>query len=259
MFINKVILENSLRLKCNLNSRTLHDIIVSLMESNIEVRYELVKEVPYEGPTIAIDLGTSYAYVAVPDNGKALILTHENGEKAYPCFISFTENERLIGVDAKAQAAKNPQNTVFDFKRMIGKSFNDPILQTDLKKWPFKVEPDERNRPKVVVTYKGETKKFHPEELTAMILVRLKEAAEKFLKTPVKKAVITVPAYFRDSQRQATRDAANLAGLSVSRLINEPAAAAVAYGMSSHFPKGEVKLLVYELGAGTFDASVVNI
>lgn len=109
------------------------------MESNAEVRYELVKEVPYEGPTIAIDLGTSYAYVAVPNNGKALILTHENGSKAYPCYISFTETERLIGSEAKALAAKNPHNTVFDFKRMIGKSFKDPILQEDMKKWPFKV------------------------------------------------------------------------------------------------------------------------
>lgn len=121
---------------------------------------------------------------------------------------------------------------------MVGKSFSDPILQADMKKWPFKVEADSLNRPIVVVTYKGETKKFHPEELTAMILVRLKEAAEKQLATPVKKAVITVPAYFRDGQRQATMDAANLAGLTVSRLINEPAAAAVAYGLSTQFPKG---------------------
>jgi heat shock protein 1/8 len=133
------------------------------------------------------------------------------------------------------------------------------LIQQNIKRWPFKVEADDHNRPVVVVTHKGETKRFHAEELTAMVLIRLKEAAEKYLKTYVKRAVITVPAYFRDGQRQATRDAAAIAGLNVVRLVNEPSASAIAYGMNKHFPHGEVKVLVYEFGAGTFDASVMNI
>lgn len=212
-----------------------------------------------EGPAIAIDLGTSYAYVAVNNNDKVEILKHSNGERAFPCYISFTEDDRLIGSEAKALAISNAQNTVFDFKRLLGRAFTDPLVQQNLKHWPFKVEADDHNRPVVVVTHKGEVKKFHPEELTAMVLIRLKEEAEKFLKVPVKRAVITVPAYFRDGQREATRDAASIAGLNVLRLVNEPSASAVAHVTSKNFPKGEVKLVVYEFGAGTFDASVVNI
>lgn len=187
------------------------------------------------------------------------ILTHSNGEKAFPCYVSFTETDRLIGIEAKNQAIENAKNTIFDMKRLIGRSFNDPLVQENLKRWPFKVESDQQNRPVIVVTYKGETKRYHPEEIMAMILIRLKEAAEKRLGFSVKKAVITVPAYFREGQRQATRDAATIAGLTVKRLLNEASASAIAYGMSQNFPKGEIKVLVYEFGAGAFDVSVVNI
>ena len=179
---------------------------------------------------VGIDLGTTYSCVAHFANDRVEIIANDQGNRTTPSFVAFTDTERLIGDAAKNQAAMNPANTVFDAKRLIGRKFDDHEVQGDIKHFPFKVV-DKASKPMIQVEYKGETKTFSPEEISSMILGKMKETAEGFLGTTVKDAVVTVPAYFNDSQRQATKDAGTIAGLNVMRIINEPTAAAIAYGL----------------------------
>ncbi|KAL6450922.1 SSA1 Heat shock protein SSA1 [Candida maltosa Xu316] len=207
---------------------------------------------------VGIDLGTTYSCVAHFANDRVEIIANDQGNRTTPSFVAFTDTERLIGDAAKNQAAMNPSNTVFDAKRLIGRKFNDPEVQTDIKHFPFKVI-DKGGKPNIEVEYKGETKVFTPEEISSMVLVKMKEIAEGYLGTTVKDAVVTVPAYFNDSQRQATKDAGLIAGLNVLRIINEPTAAAIAYGLDKKGTKGEHNVLIFDLGGGTFDVSLLAI
>ncbi len=206
---------------------------------------------------IGIDLGTCYSAVGFYKNGRVEIIANDQGNRVTPSVVAFTETERLVGDAAKNQSAQNPTNTVFDAKRMIGRSFNESSVQSDIKQFPFKVSPGRGGKPVINVEYKGENKEFSPEEISAMILVKMKETAEAFIGEDIKDAVITVPAYFNDSQRQSTKDAAIIAGLNPLRIINEPTAAAIAYGMDKLGK--ETTVLIYDLGGGTFDISVLAI
>ena len=206
---------------------------------------------------IGIDLGTTYSCVGIWQNDRVEIISNDQGNRTTPSYVAFSQTERLIGDSAKNQASMNPKNTLYDAKRLIGRKFNDNIVQDDLKTWPFKViEKDEK--PMFEVNYLNEEKTFHPEEISSMILIKMKEIAESFLNTEVTDAVVTVPAYFNDSQRQATKDAGNIAGLNILRIINEPTAAAMAYGLSTD-SKTERNVLIYDFGGGTFDVSLLNI
>ena len=207
---------------------------------------------------IGIDLGTTYSCVGVWQNERVEIIANDQGNRTTPSYISFTDTERLIGDAAKNQSSMNPINTIFDAKRLIGRKFKDSTVQNDIKQWPFKVIEKEDGKPFIQVSYKDELKEFRPEELSAMILVKMKETAEGFLNEKVKKAVITVPAYFNDAQRQATKDAGVIAGLDVLRIINEPTAAAIAYGLDN-IKTGEQTVLIFDLGGGTFDVSLLTI
>jgi L1 cell adhesion molecule like protein len=211
----------------------------------------------YEG-AIGIDLGTTYSCVANYEGTNVEIIANEQGSFTTPSFVSFTNEERLIGEAAKNQAAMNPENTVFDVKRLIGRRFEDEIVQKDIKSWPFKVI-DANGSPRVQVQYLGEAKDFSPQEISAMVLGKMKEVAETKLGKKVEKAVVTVPAYFNDNQRQATKDAGAIAGLNVLRIINEPTAAAIAYGLGSGKSEKERNVLIYDLGGGTFDVSLLHI
>ena len=208
-------------------------------------------------PVVGIDLGTTYSCVGVFQHGKVEIIANDQGNRTTPSYVGFTDTERLIGDAAKNQVALNPQNTIFDAKRLIGRKFTDSAVQNDMKHWPFNVKND-GGKPKLQVEYKGENKIFSPEEISSMVLIKMKEVAEAYLGSAVKDAVITVPAYFNDSQRQATKDAGAIAGLNVIRIINEPTAAAIAYGLDKR-AQGERNILIFDLGGGTFDVSILAI
>jgi len=207
---------------------------------------------------IGIDLGTTYSCVGTWQNDRVEIITNDQGNRTTPSWVAFVGDQRLIGEAAKNQAAGNPLNTVFDAKRFIGRRFDDPVIQKDMKHIPAKVV-DKDGKPAFEVEYAGETKSFRPEEISAMILGRMKETAEAYLGQSVSKAVITVPAYFNDAQRQATKDAGAIAGLEVLRIINEPTAAAIAYGLDRIKDGKERNILVFDCGGGTHDISVLNI
>ena len=206
---------------------------------------------------IGIDLGTTYSCVGVFQHGKVEIIANDQGNRTTPSYVAFTDTERLIGDAAKNQVAMNPTNTIFDAKRLIGRKFNDSTVQSDMKHWPFKVVQLD-GKPKLQVEYKCEEKTFFAEEISSMVLTKMKETAEAFLGHSITDAVVTVPAYFNDSQRQATKDAGVISGLNILRIINEPTAAAIAYGLDK---KGasEANVLIFDLGGGTFDVSILTI
>mmetsp|Transcript_3526 Transcript_3526/g.6633 ORF Transcript_3526/g.6633 Transcript_3526/m.6633 type:complete len:300 (+) Transcript_3526:532-1431(+) len=209
------------------------------------------------GTVIGIDLGTTYSCVGVFKNGRVEIMANDQGNRITPSYVAFMDNgERLTGDAAKNQATINPENTVFDVKRLIGRNFSDKSVQADKKLVPYNIVSD-ANKPMVQITANGETNKFAPEEVSAMILQKMKATAETFLGKEIKNAVVTVPAYFNDAQRQATKDAGTISGMKVERIINEPTAAAIAYGMDK--TGGESNVLVFDLGGGTFDVTLLTI
>jgi len=210
-----------------------------------------------EGASVGIDLGTTYSCVGVWQNDRVEIIANDQGNRTTPSYVAFNETERLIGDAAKNQVAMNASNTVFDAKRLIGRKFTDSVVASDMKHWPFTVVSGTGGKPVIQVVFKGETKQFAPEEVSSMVLLKMKEISEAYLGREVKNAVITVPAYFNDGQRQATKDAGVIAGLNVMRIINEPTAAAIAYGLDK---KGaEKNVLIFDLGGGTFDVSLLTI
>ncbi|XP_065885179.1 heat shock cognate 71 kDa protein-like [Dysidea avara] len=208
-------------------------------------------------PAVGIDLGTTYSCVGVFQHGKVEIIANDQGNRTTPSYVAFNDTERLIGDSAKNQVAMNPTNTVFDAKRLIGRKWEESTVQNDRKYWPFEVVND-GGKPKIQVEYRGETKKFFAEEISSMVLTKMKETAEGYLGKTVQNVVVTVPAYFNDSQRQATKDAGTIAGLNVLRIINEPTAAAIAYGLDKKSGV-ERNVLIFDLGGGTFDVSVLTI
>ncbi|XP_054785856.1 heat shock cognate 70 kDa protein-like [Prosopis cineraria] len=209
---------------------------------------------------IGIDLGTTYSCVAVWQHGRAEIIVNDQGNRTTPSYVAFTDTQRMVGDAAKNQAAHNPTNTIFDAKRLIGRRFSDTHVQSDINLWPFKVICGENDRPKIAVNLKSQERQFLPEEIPSMVLAKMLEIAEKYLGSTVKDAVVTVPAYFNDSQRQATKDAGTIAGLNVMQIINEPTAAAIAYGLDKKDSYDyERNIFVFDLGGGTFDVSLVAI
>mmetsp|Transcript_30739 Transcript_30739/g.74772 ORF Transcript_30739/g.74772 Transcript_30739/m.74772 type:complete len:642 (+) Transcript_30739:26-1951(+) len=209
------------------------------------------------GPVVGVDLGTTYSCVGIFKNGKVEIIANDQGNRVTPSYVAFTDGERLVGDAAKTQAAFNPQNTVYDAKRLIGRRFSDPHVQSDMKLWPFAVEADKDGKPAIRVHVKGEAKLLLPQEISAMILSKMRDTAEAYLGQEVKNMVVTVPAYFNDAQRQATKDAGTIAGLNVLRILNEPTAAAIAYGLDRTMEAQTI--LVFDLGGGTFDVSLLTI
>merc|ERR1719395_42097 len=208
------------------------------------------------GTTIGIDLGTTYSCVGVFKNGKVEIIANDQGNRITPSYVVWSdEGERLIGDAAKNQATINPENTVFDVKRLIGRKYTDKTVKADKKLFPFELV-DKDGKPYVRVDVSGEKKTFAPEEVSAMILGKMRSIAEGFLVKDIKNAVVTVPAYFNDAQRQATKDAGTISGMTVRRIINEPTAAAIAYGLDKK--GGEKNILVFDLEGGTFENTVVN-
>lgn len=208
---------------------------------------------------IGIDLGTTYSCVAVWQDDHVEIIANDQGNRTTPSYVAFTETERLVGDAAKNQASMNPKNTVYDAKRLIGRKIDDAVVQKDLKLWSFNVIADEANKPKIQVEYKNKTELYHPEEISAAVLQKMKETAEAYLGHPVSKAVVTVPAYFNDSQRQATKDAGAIAGLDILRIINEPTAAAIAYGLDKTKDSKEKNVIIFDMGGGTHDVSLLTI
>jgi L1 cell adhesion molecule like protein len=207
---------------------------------------------------IGIDLGTTYSCVGVWQNDRVEIIANDQGNRTTPSYVAFTDSERMIGDAAKNQTAMNPQNTVFDAKRLIGRKFSEQQVQNDIRDWSFKVVADSSDKPIIEVQSYGDTKQFTPEEISSMVLIKMKDIAESYLGKTVTDAVVTVPAYFNDSQRQATKDAATIAGLNCLRIINEPTAAAIAYGLDKN-KDDDTNVLIFDLGGGTFDVSLLNI
>ncbi|KAF2860610.1 immunoglobulin heavy chain-binding protein, KAR2 [Piedraia hortae CBS 480.64] len=214
------------------------------------------KESSVSGPVIGIDLGTTYSCVGIMKGGKVEILVNDQGNRITPSWVAWNDEERLVGDAAKNQYASNPQRTVFDIKRLIGRKYDDRDVQKDIKHFPFKVI-NKGGQPRVKVDVKGEEKTFTPEEVSSMVLGKMKEVAENYLNEKVTNAVVTVPAYFNDAQRAATKDAGTIAGLNVMRIVNEPTAAALAYGLDKS--DKERQIIVYDLGGGTFDVSVLTV
>lgn len=211
-------------------------------------------------PAVGIDLGTTYSCVGYWDQAKNAteIIANEQGDRTTPSVVSFSETERLVGTAAKNQGSRNPRNTIFDAKRLIGRKFDDPVVKSDMKTWPFTVKQGNQGRPVIEVQFKGETREFFAEEISSMVLAKMKVIAESQLGEDVKDAVVTVPAYFNDSQRQATKDAGRIAELNVLRIINEPTAAAIAYGLERQ-KEVEQNVMIFDLGGGTFDVSLLTI
>merc|ERR1712166_698727 len=208
-----------------------------------------------DGPVIGIDLGTTYSCVGIYKNGRVEIIPNDQGNRITPSYVAFTEDEQLIGEAAKNQATVNPAQTLFDVKRLIGRRFKDSTVQKDIKLLPFEIV-DVQGKPQINVKVNGVSKTMPPEEVSSMVLVKMKETAENYLGKEVKHAVVTVPAYFNDAQRQSTKDAGSISGMNILRIINEPTAAAIAYGLDK---KSEQNILVYDLGGGTFDVSLLTI
>ena len=206
---------------------------------------------------VGIDLGTTYSAVGVYKNGKVEIIANTQGNRTTPSYVAFTDNERLIGDAAKNQVSLNTSNTVFDAKRLIGKKYSDSSVQSDIRHFSFNVKPGDGEKCLIEVTHRGELKTFHPEEISAMVLTEMTNIASSYLGEEVKDVVVTVPAYFNDSQRQATKDAAIIAGLNVLRIINEPTAASLAYGLDKN--QSNQNVLIFDCGGGTFDLSILNI
>ena len=200
-----------------------------------------------KGIAIGIDLGTTYSCVGIWKDNQVEIIANDQGSRTTPSYVGFTENERLIGQSAKNQAGSNPSNTIFDAKRLIGRKFSESGTQSDIKHFPFTVKADSQDRPIITANYKGEEKEFKPEEISAMVLTKMKEIAEEYIGEKVDSAVITVPAYFNDAQRQSTKDAGAIAGLNVLRIINEPTAAAISYGLDKSSEE-EKNILIFDTG-----------
>jgi len=214
------------------------------------------KKTEIDGPVIGIDLGTTYSCVGIFKNGRVEIIPNELGNRITPSYVAFTDEEKLVGEAAKNQASLNPLRTIYVVKRLIGRKFEDKEVQRDMKYIPYKVV-SKQGKPYVSVETKGGQQTFSPEQVSAMILVKMREVAEAYLGREVQHAVVTVPAYFNDAQRQATKDAGAIAGLNVLRIINEPTAAAIAYGLDKK--SGEKNIIVFDLGGGTFDVSLLTI
>lgn len=210
-------------------------------------------------PAIGIDLGTTNSCVAFCKNGNVEIIANDQGNRTTPSYVAFNETERLIGDAAKNQTSRNPENTIFDAKRLIGRSIDDQVIKEDMKMWPFKVSSGSNKKPMINVTFKGEEKEFSAEEISSMVLQKMRDIASNFIGEKVTDAVITVPAYFNDSQRKATKDAGAIAGLNVLRIINEPTAAAIAYGLDNKQNGKEENVLIFDMGGGTFDVSILSI
>ena len=233
-------------------------VIPDIFTNNIDLEINLnINTNIFYMSCIGIDLGTTYSCVAVLKDNKVEIIANDQGQRTTPSYVSFTSDERLIGDSAKNMSTRNPENTIYDSKRLIGRNFSDSSVQQDIKHWPFKIVSGAKDKPTIQVEYKGETKDFSAEEIGSMILSHMKTVAEAYLGHDVTKAVITVPAYFNDAQRQATKDAGAIAGLEVLRIINEPTAAAIAYGLNKN--NNEQNVLIFDLGGGTFDVSLLSI
>ena len=213
-----------------------------------------------QGPIIGIDLGTTYSCVSVYENGSAQIIANDQGNRITPSIVAFTDtNERLVGDAAKNQATINPSNTIYDVKRLIGREYSDTSVQEDKKLLPFDIVPDKLGNPRIRITQNGEERVMSPEEISGLVLAKMKSTAEAYLGREVTRAVVTVPAYFTQAQREATKDAGRIAGLTVERIINEPTAAAMAYGLNQENDVDDKNVLVFDLGGGTFDVTLLNL